>query len=268
MGEPVEPVIEGSASKVSTGQGRRPLVAVGQKSYLTYADTLAWLDAAVGTAQEFADRVDVVVFPVAPALPVAVRVSRGLFQVGAQDVSDQPPGAYTGELPAALLREIGVTHVEIGHAERRFLFGEHPDVTARKTAMAVQNGLTPLICVGEGGLGESTPVPVDEAVRETSYQLESLLPTLSPDLPFVVAYEPVWAIGAEHPAPVEHVRVVIDGLRHALAGYRTARVIYGGTAGPGLFAELSGVTDGLFLGRRAHDPSAFAAVLAEVASGS
>lgn len=257
----------GSVGQPSSARRGRRLVAVGQKAYLGYAETLTWLDAAVDTAREFADQVEIVVFPVAPALPVAVRVGEGLFGVGAQDVSERPAGAFTGELPATLLREIGATYVEIGHAERRFLFGEHPDVTASKTAMAVESGLTPLICVGEGGLGETTPLPVDEAVRETTYQLESLLATLPAELPFVIAYEPVWAIGADQPAPVEHVRLVADGLRRTLEGHPVARVIYGGTAGPGLFAQLGGATDGLFLGRRAHDPSSFASVVAEVAAG-
>lgn len=92
-------------------------MAVGQKSYLGYAETLAWLEAAVGSAREHAGQVDLVVFPVSAALPAAVGIARGVFDIGAQDVSDRPPGAFTGELPAALLAEIGVRYVEIGHAE-------------------------------------------------------------------------------------------------------------------------------------------------------
>ena len=256
-----------------TGERRRRLVAVSLKSYVGYAETLDWLAAAGRLSRDATGAggssgpavVDMLLFPVAPALVPAVGLAREHgFAVGAQDVSDRPAGAFTGEVPAALLAEIGVTYVEIGHAERRYLFGETPEVVARKTAAAVEHGLTPLVCVGEGRLGETATVPVEEAVRESVYQLEELLPGLPAELGFVVAYEPVWAIGADQPAAVEHVRAVADGLREALAGHPAARVIYGGTAGPGLFGRLGGSVDGLFLGRRAHHPAGLAAVLAEL----
>lgn len=248
------------------GPARR-LVAVGQKTYLSYAETQAWLTAAVGPARECADRVDLVVFPVAPALPVAVHIGRGVYEVGAQDVSDRPPGPYTGELPAQLLAELGVSYAEVGHAERRFLFGETPKLVNRKIAACLEHEVAPLICVGEGRLGETSAPAPESAAADTAAQLTEALGQLGESQPFVVAYEPVWAIGAEHPAGVEHIRTVAGELRERLRPYGSARLIYGGTAGPGLFAELSGVVDGLFLGRRAHDPAAFAEVLSEVADG-
>jgi len=246
--------------------GRRPIVAVGQKTYLGYAQTLAWLEAAAEAGRSYGGAVDVVVFPVAPALPAAVELGRcSQIAVGAQDVSDRPPGAFTGELPAALLAELGVTYVEIGHAERRYLFGETAELISAKVAVAVEHGLTPLICVGEGRLGDTTAIREEAAVAQAGEQLSEVLDWLPTTSPFVVAYEPVWAIGADQPAPVEHVRTVAAALRSMLADHPQARVVYGGTAGPGLFAELSGAVDGLFLGRRAHDPAAFAEVLGEVA---
>ena len=246
---------------------RRRIVAVSLKSYLGYAETLDWLAAAGRVCSQGTGAVEVVLLPSAPALVPAVALGRESgFAVGAQDLSDRPAGAYTGELPAALLAELGVTYAEIGHAERRYLFGETPEVVLRKTAAAVEQGLIPLVCVGEGRLGDTAPAPLDDAVRESVYQLEELLPQLPPEQPFVVAYEPVWAIGADQPAGVEHVRTVAAGLRQALVGFPAARVIYGGTAGPGLFGQLGGTVDGLFLGRRAHDPAGLAAVLAELGS--
>lgn len=243
----------------------RRIVAVGLKSYLGYAETLDWLSAVAELSRDQRGALDLVLFPVAPALVPAVSLAaESGFRVGAQDVSDRPPGAFTGELPAALLAELGVTYVEIGHAERRYLFSDTPEVVARKTAISVQHGLTPLLCVGEGRLGDTAEVDLEEAVSESVYQLHELLPHLASDLPFVVAYEPVWAIGADEPAPVEHVRAVVDGLRRALEPFPAARVIYGGTAGPGLFDELQDSVDGLFLGRRGHDPAALATVMAEL----
>jgi triosephosphate isomerase len=245
---------------------RRRIVAVGQKTYLGYAQTLAWLEAAAETGRRFGHDVDLVVFPVAPALPAAVELGRrAQLAVGAQDVSTRPAGAFTGELPAALLAELGVGYVEIGHAERRFLFGDTADVVRAKTRAAVAHGLVPLLCVGEGRLGDTTMIDPPDAIEQAGGQLEEVLDLLPPDRGLVVAYEPVWAIGADQPAPVEHVRAVAAGLRSLLQDHPGARLIYGGTAGPGLFSALGGVTDGLFLGRRAHDPAAFAEVLAEVA---
>ena len=243
------------------------MVAVGLKAYLGYQQTLDWLAALVESSAPYRNQIDIVVFPVAPALPQAVALGRQAgFAVGAQDVSDRPAGAFTGETPAALLAELGVEYVECGHAERRFLFGEDSDVIIGKVESAVAHGLTPLICVGEGRLGETSPVEPEAALTATIAQLEEVLPALHDLGPFIVAYEPVWAIGADQPAPVEHVRHVAAGLRQRLVPFPSARLVYGGTAGPGLFAELADATDGLFLGRRAHDPAAVAAVLSEVAS--
>jgi triosephosphate isomerase len=225
------------------------------------------LEAAGEAGRRFGPVLDVVVFPVAPALPAAVALGRAShLQVGAQEVSSRPAGAFTGELPASLLAELGVTHVEIGHAERRFLFGETAELIRAKVDAAVGAGLVPLICVGEGSLGDTAVIEASAAVQRVGDQLDEVLDLLPAELGFVVAYEPVWAIGAQQPAPVEHVRTVAAGLRSRLEGFPAARLIYGGTAGPGLFAEISGATDGLFLGRRAHDPAAFAAVVAEVAA--
>ena len=251
--------------------GRRRIVAVSHKTYLGYASTLSWLEAAAtagsGSASGGPGDLDVVVFPVAPALPAAVSLGAGgAFAVGAQDVSDRPAGAFTGELPAQLLAEMGVGYVEIGHAERRFLFAESDEVIGRKVQQSLAHGLIPLVCVGEGRLGDTTPIDASQAVELAGGQLTEVLRLLPYECPVVVAYEPVWAIGADEPAPVEHVRTVAAGLRSLLEPFPAARVIYGGTAGPGLFTQLSGATDGLFLGRRAHDPAAFAEVLVEVAS--
>jgi triosephosphate isomerase len=247
------------------GAGRRPVVAVSQKTYLGYGQTRDWLEAAAATGRRFGPEVDVVVFPVAPALPLAVEVgATASILVGAQDVSSKPAGAFTGELPATLLAELGVRYVELGHAERRFLFGEQRGVIRAKTELVLASGLLPLLCVGEGRLGDITPVRPSVAVEQAGAQLTEVLDLLPSELPFVVAYEPVWAIGADEPAPVEHVREVATGLRALLEPYPAARLIYGGTAGPGLYDVLRDAVDGLFLGRRAHDPTAFAAVLVEV----
>lgn len=185
-------------------------------------------------------------------------------QVSAQDVSAHGRGAYTGEVTAVDLAEAGVRFAEIGHAERRRLFHETDDVVAAKTSAALAEGIVPVFC-----LGEITQGGVDAAVADTLAQLDSAVRD-APDGRVVVAYEPVWAIGAAEPAPASHITAVTRAVRARLAADPKrpgSSVIYGGSAGPGLLTSLGQDVDGVFLGRFAHDPAAFSAVLDEAAIG-
>lgn len=185
------------------------------------------------------------------------------IRIGAQDVSTFAAGAFTGETSASELSASGVTLVEIGHAERRRLRGETDADVAAKAAAALAHGLTPLVCVGE-----TDPQDPDAAASATLDQLRADLAGAAA-APVLVAYEPVWAIGAPEPAPIDHIRVVTRALRAELEAdpaRRGSGVIYGGSAGPGLLTRLSLDVDGVFLGRFAHDPAAFTAVIDEAAA--
>jgi triosephosphate isomerase (TIM) len=205
------------------------------------------------------------VLPSAPLIPETLEVFAGTgVGVGAQDLFWEDRGPYTGEFGGPLLRELGCTYAEVGHAERRRLFGEDDAVVAAKTAAALRNGLTPVLCIGE---------PEDAgAAAARDHCLAELEAALSAAErggflgPVVVAYEPQWAIGAARPASVEHTVDVCRALRQWLSGspeLQGSRVIYGGSAGPGLLEQLGDAVDGLFLGRFAHDPASVAAVLDE-----
>jgi triosephosphate isomerase len=184
-------------------------------------------------------------------------------QVGAQDVSPDEPGPCTGEVSARELAEVGVTVAEIGHAERRRRHGESDAVVAAKAGAAVRNGLTPVLCVGESVRLDATDAAA-AAVAQVRAGLDGV-----PEDDVVVAYEPVWAIGAEHPASSGHVAAVCTSIREALdrmPGRSGSSVIYGGSAGPGLLTVLDGAVDGLFLGRYVHDPANLVTVLDEAAN--
>ena len=193
------------------------------------------------------------------------------LHLGAQDCFwSSEYGAYTGEIVPLALQSLGVTIVELGHAERRKMLAETDETTAKKAAAVSKLGMVPLVCIGEiaaPDLQGPMSAAVGNAMKQLNSQVTSLLSAVPLDAPVIFAYEPVWAIGADQPAPVDHVRAVAAGLRSLLDGHPAARLIYGGTAGPGLFEAIREATDGLFLGRRAHDPAAFAAVLSEVAPG-
>ena len=155
------------------------------------------------------------------------------------------------------MKQIGCSLVELGHAERRRLFGETDEVVARKAKAVVRNGMTPLVCVGERNRGS-----VEDAVDECRSQIESVLEVTGEE-EIIFAYEPVWAIGQKEPASAEYVVAVTKELRK-LCRERSVRFLYGGSAGPGTFEKMKEGVDGLFLGRFGHEPENFAKVIEEI----
>lgn len=251
-----------------TGSARPQLVAVSLKMYFGHARTVQWsLEVAALAARHPAvagGRVELLVLPTFLSIPAAVQIFDGLVGVGAQNLSEHDSGAFTGEVSGAELAELGAVAVEVGHAERRTLFGETDAVVRAKTAAALRHGLTPVLCVGEKLQGDPEAA-AQECIRQFD---DALQDSRALGLPgrIVVAYEPYWAIGAATAAPIHHIRAVCGPLRDHVRASRgaTSQVIYGGSAGPGLLARLNGSVDGLFLGRFAHDPAAVGSVLDEV----
>lgn len=244
------------------------VIGVSLKSYFGYQQTLDWCAevAALPAVREAqaAGQLELFVLPSFPVLVPALAALEGTgVRVGAQTVSAHPNGAHTGEVSAATLAEIGCTHALVGHAERRRDCGETDDVVAAQLAAALAADLCPVLCVGE-------PDQVSGAVaaRICQSQLSAALSAV-PAAGFgshrmIVAYEPVWAIGAHQPAPDSHVRYVcgeLSGWLAARSGLGVTSVIYGGAAGPGQLSPLFGPVNGLFLGRFAHQVRGMADVL-------
>lgn len=243
------------------------LIGSSLKMYFSHAQTLAWLRAVAESvkAHRAQESVTPFVIPQYPSIPECVQIAAPAgIAVGAQDVATEDAGAFTGEVSAAVLAEIGCRFVEVGHAERRRLFGETDDVVAAKVHAAQRAGLVPLLCVGEEHAGDPSRA-VDEVLRQVEAGLaDARAAGLFAET--VIAYEPVWAIGAPRPADSDHIRAVCGPLRdYAASAREDIRVIYGGSAGPGLLTEIAGAVDGLFLGRFAHDPRAFVGILDEAA---
>jgi triosephosphate isomerase len=258
------------------------LVGVSTKMYLGYGDSLRWLDELRQQVDArpalAAGRVVPFVIPSFPMLPAAGEIIAGSpLVLGAQNCG-WTDGPWTGELSPSLLAELGVGLVEIGHAERRRHFGEDDAMVALKVRAADDAGVTPLLCVGEESRGtETTPstaaadadstAGADGAARFVYGQIEAAVGGdwgLAARL--VIAYEPVWAIGAAEPASAGYVSAVVRILRELFAAHGVRLpVIYGGSAKPGLLPTLDGVS-GLFLGRFAHDAANFGKVLDEALS--
>ncbi|WP_052328515.1 triose-phosphate isomerase family protein, partial [Saccharomonospora saliphila] len=195
--------------------GGRGLVGVSLKMYLGYEQSRAWLRQVAAHADRVPDG-GLFVLPSFPLLPLAAELFPGTgVAYGAQNAHSAQRGAYTGEVSPAMLAELGCAYVEVGHAERRALFGETDAVVAAKTRAVVEAGLTPVLCVGERertGRAEATGVVLS--------QLDAAVADLPATTPLVVAYEPVWAIGAEDAAPPELVTAVVGAVRDRLGGGR------------------------------------------------
>jgi len=191
--------------------------------------------------------VDIVVFPPYVYLADAVRMlEEGVIAVGAQDVCTEPVGAFTGQVAAAMLKDVGCKYVIVGHSERRRLYHEDDVLVARKFAAVLQAGLTPLLCVGET-LEERESHRTEEVVAR---QLEAVtamngVASLSEA---IVAYEPVWVIGTGRTASPEQAQAVHAYLRSRIGAQdakmaRRLRILYGGSVKASNAAELFAMPD-------------------------
>ncbi|MCV7171397.1 triosephosphate isomerase [Mycobacterium manitobense] len=256
-----------------TAAAHRPAtIGISLKMYMGYHQTTRWCERIAGIADEHPVLADglarLFVLPSFPAIPRCVDIFAGRrVDVGAQDLFWEDAGAFTGEVSGSMLSEMGCAYAEIGHAERRRIFGESDRIVASKAVAALRNGLTPVVCVGEPKRTTAEQA-ARSCIRDVNVVVDAAAAASMP-ASMVVAYEPQWAIGAGEPAPVDHIQRVCRAISGWLAGEPTAtgsRVVYGGSAGPGLLSRLGDAVDGLFLGRRAHDPAAVVSILDEVSA--
>ncbi|MDQ0590270.1 triose-phosphate isomerase [Variovorax paradoxus] len=164
----------------------------------------------------------------------------GAMALGAQDISAHPQGAFTGEQSAAMLKDFGVRYAIVGHSERRQYHGETDDAVAAKTAAALANGITPIVCVGET-LAEREAGRTEEIVKRQLAAVIHLNGHCISEI--VVAYEPVWAIGTGKTATPEQAQAVHAVLRaqlHHAASEHAAGIciLYGGSMNAANAAQL------------------------------
>jgi len=225
---------------------RRPMVAGNWKmngSRVGNATLLAELELRIKPQWP----IDVAIFPPFVYLAeAAVTLAGGPVAVGAQDLCAEASGAFTGEVSGAMLRDIGLSLVIVGHSERRHWYHEDDALVARKFAAAISRGLTPVLCVGE--TLEEREAGKTEAV--VARQLDAVLALNGIEKlgGSVVAYEPVWAIGTGRTATPEQAQAVHAFIRHRLAEQNAKiagqlRLLYGGSVKAGNAAELFAMPD-------------------------
>ncbi len=204
-------------------------------------------------------------FPLIPAMQRALRSSR--IAVGAQDVSEHDAGAYTGEVSAEMLADLGVKYCIVGHSERRAYVHETDGQVNRKLHAALSQGITPIVCVGE----TLEQREMGLTMEFVSCQLKAALHGVPEDRirRVVVAYEPVWAIGTGRTATAQQAEEVCRQLRavvRGLYGARKARavsILYGGSMNAKNAAELLAQpdVDGGLIGGASLKPADFAAIV-------
>ena len=210
---------------------------------------------------------DVAVFP--PSLYVAdvlVALSGSPVAVGAQNVCDQAAqGAFTGEVSAEMLADVGCRYAIVGHSERRALYGESSAVVAVKVQRCLSAGVVPILCVGE----TDEEREAGRALDVVAEQLDAVMQTVAVGelSSLVVAYEPVWAIGTGKTASPEQAQDVHAFIRQRIAGYSEklaagVRILYGGSVKAANAAELFSQADidGGLVGGASLDAQEFSAI--------
>lgn len=194
-----------------------------------------------------AGKAQLAIFPPAVYLmKVGGMLEASAIALGAQNVGDQPTGAYTGEIAAAMLVEAGCKYALVGHSERRALYLESDQLVASRFAMALQHGLRPILCVGE--TLQQREAGTTEAV--VAQQLDAVLESqgIAAFAEGILAYEPVWAIGTGKVASPEQAQAVHRFIRDRLAALdagiaERTQILYGGSMNAGNASDLLSQTD-------------------------
>lgn len=224
---------------------RRPLIAGNWKMNGLKADAVALAKGVAGRCLPQPPSVDLLVCPPATLIdPVAQALAGSPVAVGGQDCHTQSSGAHTGDIAAAMLRDLGASHVILGHSERRTDHGETDALVREKAVAAHQAGLVAIICIGE----TEAERDAGQALAVVGKQFEGSLPPGATAENTVIAYEPVWAIGTGRTPTLAEVAEVHGAIR-ALAGKQLGaaaqrlRILYGGSMKPSNARELLALAD-------------------------
>lgn len=232
----------------------------------TATETAAFFDAFLPTVTTLPESIEIVVAPPFTSIPLAAeRLSATRVRLGAQTMHWELQGAFTGEISAPMLREFGVTHVILGHSERRQYFNETDHSVNLKVRTALGQGLVPIVAVGETIDERKRGETDDRVVAQTRAALRDAPRTALGNI--VIAYEPIWAIGTgENCDPVEADRVMAT-IRCSREGLDDTPILYGGSMNASNVASYMArpnVNGGL-VGGASLDGYAFATLIANSA---
>lgn len=221
---------------------RKPIIAGNWKMNNTIADTKALITDLIPLVKDA--KCDVVICTPYTALATAVELTKGTnIKVGSENVHWAEKGAFTGEISADMLLELGVEYAIIGHSERRQYFGETDQTVNARVKTALAKGLKPIICVGETLQERETGKTDNVVIRQTTEALKDIDKSELANI--VIAYEPIWAIGTGKTATAEDANATIKVIRNTVAklyckecAETKLRIQYGGSMNPKNVDEL------------------------------
>jgi triosephosphate isomerase len=249
---------------------RRPLIAGNWKMNLNHLEAIAVTQKlAYSLEDRDFEAVDVAIMPPFTdirSVQTLVDGDRLRISYGAQDISPEKSGAFTGDISGAMLKKLDCTFVIVGHSERRAIHGESDDLVNRKIRAVLENEMVPIFCIGE-------ELPIRESGNHVEHVLSQLQAGLKglhkPDLKKIVfAYEPVWAIGTGKTATPEDAQEVCSAIRVELKKIandeiaENARILYGGSVKSANIVDImrQADVDGVLVGGASLDPEEFARI--------
>ncbi|MFB2973335.1 triose-phosphate isomerase [Aerosakkonema sp. BLCC-F183] len=237
---------------------RKTVIAGNWKMYKTQAEALEFLQGFMSSLEETPEEREIVLCAPFTDLGIMSKSLHGSrVQLGAQNVHWEDAGAYTGEIAAPMLLEIGVRYVIIGHSERRQYFGETDETVNKRLLAAQSHGLTPILCVGESkqqrDAGETESLIVGQLEKD-------LIGVDQHNL--VIAYEPIWAIGTGDTCETKEANRVIGLIRSQLTN-PDVPIQYGGSVKPDNIDEIMAQSDidGVLVGGASLQPASFARIV-------
>jgi triosephosphate isomerase (TIM) len=246
---------------------RKKLIAANWKMFKTPEQTRAFFSVFLPLVKDHT-RDEIVVCPPFIDIPAAIEAARGsIIEIGAQNMHWAKDGAYTGEVCVTMIEAVGCTHVIIGHSERRQFFGETDDSVNQKLKVALDAGLTPIVCVGEMLEEREAGITDDVLRRQCGVGFRGISGERAQSL--VVAYEPVWAIGTGKTATPQiaaeaHLTIRNEAAKAFGKEFADAlRILYGGSVKPDNAKHLMSESeiDGALVGGASLDPNSFSAIV-------
>ncbi|MEI8120214.1 MAG: triose-phosphate isomerase [Actinomycetes bacterium] len=250
---------------------RKPLMAGNWKMNLNHLEAIAVAQKLVYSLDDKDyDAVDVAIIPPFTdirSIQTLIDGDRLRLTYGAQDLSPEASGAFTGDIAGSMLHKLGCTYVLIGHSERRAIHGESDALINRKIKAALANEIIPIFCVGEELAIRESGAHVSHVIRQVRAGLEGFT---KPELKkIVIAYEPVWAIGTGKVATPEDAQEVCAAIREEIENIGSAeiasnmRILYGGSVKSSNVAEImkKSDVDGALIGGASLDPEELAKIV-------
>jgi triosephosphate isomerase (TIM) len=248
---------------------RKRICAGNWKMFKTAAEAIAYVERFVDMLPSIPAHVEVVLCPPFTAI-AAVRQAIDAageraqrIKIGAQNMYWEPKGAFTGEISAPMLLDLGVEYVILGHSERRSYFGETDRNVRLKTTAALQSGLTPIVAVGESLEIRKAGDAQGHVLMQVRSVVDGFEPTALERM--VIAYEPIWAIGTGENCKPEHANAIMRAIRDCAPALSMVPILYGGSVKPENMAEYTAQSDidGGLVGGASLDPDSFARLAME-----